>query len=559
MPLDIESHFTEWKIQLVRDWIEGCAIDSECSKISKSFLPPFLPTRLLDIGSKAKNESFIKLIDSKTLDLSEEVSAFKYICLSYCWGPDSAGQLLKTTVEMVEEYKKQIPIDIKMPLVFRDAILVARELGVRYLWIDALCIIQEGDDGQDWAKQSTMMGDIFSYAWLTIAAAATSSCHDSLFPPRYNPSIEVPFKSSINPDISGNISIILIHKQLYSPIENPFGEDIYSSTWNTRGWVWQEQSLAQRLLIFGKTMLHFRCHCRHFSEYGDRHKYIAYSAPFETLLLNRRPSTFDWKQIIESYTQRSLTKSHDRLAAISGYVKLMAKRLKDFDESGTYLAGIWLSARVDLDRQLRWVTSTPILSYTELLQAHLDSDTYIAPTWSWASLNQSVSFLLFSTFTIETAFQLIAHTIEPASKNSDVTISIKPGSSITLSGKLRNIPRGPYTIEESSSNRKVVNQDFVMDEPHKRESVEGFMKNDWISYYTDWDPSLDDFDGRIMDDNLTLFQTCVETVIHCPKASGLMLLPVEGGNTRLFRRVGAFEIWGPLDSPEWKETEVVII
>ncbi|KAK4206045.1 hypothetical protein QBC37DRAFT_301586, partial [Rhypophila decipiens] len=57
---------------------------------------------------------------------------------------------------------------------FQDAIQVTRALGKKYLWIDALCIIQ-GPDG-DWKSEAETMANIFACAYCTIAAGTLTTC-----------------------------------------------------------------------------------------------------------------------------------------------------------------------------------------------------------------------------------------------------------------------------------------------------------------------------------------------------------------------------------------------
>ncbi|KAK0727277.1 heterokaryon incompatibility, partial [Lasiosphaeria miniovina] len=89
----------------------------------------------------------------------------KYAALSHCWG--SPGQQpFTTTADNLAS--RQSGIDFQhLPPTFRDAVIVASELGVQNLWIDSLCIIQ--DDADDWARESIRMAAVYGKAHVTIA------------------------------------------------------------------------------------------------------------------------------------------------------------------------------------------------------------------------------------------------------------------------------------------------------------------------------------------------------------------------------------------------------
>ncbi|KAK3381804.1 heterokaryon incompatibility protein-domain-containing protein [Podospora didyma] len=92
------------------------------------------------------------------------------ICrLSYCWVGE---QLAKITLELLPQYKKQIPLN-SLPLTIRDAVAVVEGIGKRYLWVDALCIVQ--DDEEDVNEQVSQMQYIYRKSWVTISAAAAKS------------------------------------------------------------------------------------------------------------------------------------------------------------------------------------------------------------------------------------------------------------------------------------------------------------------------------------------------------------------------------------------------
>ncbi|KAH8586049.1 heterokaryon incompatibility, partial [Bisporella sp. PMI_857] len=88
-----------------------------------------------------------------------------YITLSYCWGGPKNICLRK---DNLEELESGIEIHF-LPQTFQDAIEVTRKLDIRFLWIDALCILQ--DDSDDKLKEIWNMGEIYRDSFVTIAAS----------------------------------------------------------------------------------------------------------------------------------------------------------------------------------------------------------------------------------------------------------------------------------------------------------------------------------------------------------------------------------------------------
>lgn len=130
-----------------------------------------LPSRLIDVGKPTPdtdtdtNSKPVHIIDSTSLP-STPSNPPLYIALSYRWGE---GNTLKTTKSTLVERKTSIPL-ATIPKTILDAITVTRRLGIRYLWVDSLCIIQ--DDVDDWTKEAARMGDVYMNAVCTIAAHA---------------------------------------------------------------------------------------------------------------------------------------------------------------------------------------------------------------------------------------------------------------------------------------------------------------------------------------------------------------------------------------------------
>lgn len=88
---------------------------------------------------------------------------------------------LKTTLSTFSQWQEGIPL-IKMPSTFRDAVTITRKLGIRHLWIDALCIIQ--DSAEDWKFEIDRVGDVYKHGLLNIAANTARTCHDGIFSKR---------------------------------------------------------------------------------------------------------------------------------------------------------------------------------------------------------------------------------------------------------------------------------------------------------------------------------------------------------------------------------------
>jgi hypothetical protein len=242
-------------------------------------------------------------------------------------------------------------------------VIVTRKLGIRYLWIDSLCIIQ--DNLVDWEEQASSMCDIYKNTFLTLAATRCESCTEPLLPS---------FCHAVNGiDEMGSPFKIGVR------IECLHLDDEHSrNPLLTRGWVFQERLLSRRILHFGFDELFWgcmestSCECAEKIDRGGlRIKSIRNRIP---------PGATDkdlqntWHGLIYCYTALVLTKSSDRLVAILGLAKEMQPHRK-----GRYVAGLWQDSMI---ADLAWT----VCGWGAAKSRPSQEET-LAPTWSWASVN----------------------------------------------------------------------------------------------------------------------------------------------------------------------------
>lgn len=251
-------------ISRIREMVEGTNFRSDLDTEEC-----YLPTRLIHVGDEQHEPRLVVSRMHPPFLLKNEGWNSRYIALSYCWGSRTeAEQQLKTTTDSFKSHMQRIPIEA-LPQTLLDALSVCRALGVPYLWVDVLCIIQ--GDKSDWERESANMANVYSHSFLTVCAAQGDSCQSG-FLKRCPPSqVRIPFHSSLDPSVSGKYSLrkvpgLQCSKEIRGmgffdsgPQESPFAIDVGYSIWNDRGWTFQELKLSRRALIFGTYMIHLLC------------------------------------------------------------------------------------------------------------------------------------------------------------------------------------------------------------------------------------------------------------------------------------------------------------
>jgi hypothetical protein len=331
-------------------WLDECQNQHQFYSSQRT---PELPTRVIDVWPKIPK-----------LHISMNGERAYYTALSYCWG---GPQQASTTTATIQGNICGLPMDT-LPQSIQDAIKVTRKLRFRYLWIDAFCIIQ--NDASDKSMEITKMGAIYKNASLTIAAKNSSSVRDGfLLPKDPDQAFYLPF---LLPD--GRVGhVTLMDTPMYHSDSANRGWP-YREPLDTRGWALQEILLSRRVLIYSKGEVKWQC--RKCGPAGPATLSIPRLPKHREIRDAIRARDNQWEQIVEEYSRRQLSLSEDRLPAIAAIAAEIGKIIKD-----RYLAGMWERSLIS---QLGW-------KCTE--KAPRSEDTYLAPSWSWASANRAVRFL----------------------------------------------------------------------------------------------------------------------------------------------------------------------
>jgi Heterokaryon incompatibility protein (HET) len=368
--VEISSHSgSERCFEQVEKWINTCQTNPDhqhCQTADKGLA---LPARLLNISP---NGDSLKICTKFPKNV-------KYIALSHCWGN---SQTLTTTKANLKSHMNGISDDALPPL-FQDTISICQKLSTEYVWIDSMCIIQ--DDHRDWARESGKMASIYRGAYLVVAATMAKDSMDHLLLPRTKP-LEIDYENSKGEEFTLKARLIEDHhptRNTPADINGPLMD---------RAWVLQERVLAKRILHFTATEFLFECMSGFFA---CECKSTLQRLPTAPALL-----TFDdnkgqdgnevWKKLVERYTKCLLTRSTDKLPAISG----LAQSLADMDpiivkagkkkQASQYLAGLWKPYVLS---QLLWST-TPWLAHP-----HKSSIVdHRAPSFSWTSVDSEIYF-----------------------------------------------------------------------------------------------------------------------------------------------------------------------
>ncbi|KAK3995333.1 putative heterokaryon incompatibility protein [Cladorrhinum sp. PSN332] len=345
--------------ETAKAWLQQCDTEHNCrlfSLPSPSTFSPLqsLPGRLVDLRDFSPPSPTARLIETSSLPASVTSQPGFYTTLSYCWG---TTPFHTTTMSNLSNSSIAIPF-YSLPLTFRDAFQITTRLGTHFIWIDALCIIQ--DSLEDWQTESAKMPYIYSQARFTISADSSPDAFGGCF----NVPSSVPLQHSLpnNPLVitppDGSTPLFLYH-QPSSLFEVPSPLSIHYSPLSSRGWTFQERVLSPMVLHYTSEQLFFECR-REFQAEDGTHHWPSYTRtlPDSVTKLKRHPTlALDWyREVVEGYSTRKWTLGKDKLPALAGIARVYARELSGLeDRTEGYVAGMWaVKSREGEDRGEVW-------------------------------------------------------------------------------------------------------------------------------------------------------------------------------------------------------------
>ncbi|KAM0715008.1 hypothetical protein Q7P37_009473 [Cladosporium fusiforme] len=328
----------------------------------------------------------------------------QYVTLSHCWGQSS---FMKLTKENRLDFEAGIELSA-LPKTFQQAIDFASRLrkDIKYIWIDALCIIQNSDE--DWKTESVKMYDVYRNSFCNISATHAKDNTMGLYHER-NPQHlwedEVRLNTEGIPTAFPNKSLLGAEPLLRRCgiwDATSWNRLIENAPVNQRAWVLQERLLAPRVLHFGRDHISWECRLLEATEnlpYGSSSDLQVKDGILleKTRLKSSLPQDHGprslvpdpdtvawqahecWKRIIERYATTAITKESDRLIALAGIAQMISRQI---GSRVVYVAGLWEKW---LASQLLWRVNSYWSDGTYSFPQRR-ARSYVAPSFSWASI-----------------------------------------------------------------------------------------------------------------------------------------------------------------------------
>ncbi|KAK5656600.1 hypothetical protein OQA88_4579 [Cercophora sp. LCS_1] len=414
---------------LAKSWISECASNHATCNKTKRESPPELPTRVLEILEEDDNGGGAKALPSVRL-LETNGSRGEYAALSYIWG---CPQYCCTTSLNYEEYKREIRAS-SLPQSIADGVRCAQQLGLRYLWVDSFCIIQ--DSPADKKRELSRMASNYRRAQITISAAKPVRCNEGFLQTRqvpglvnglfrvrvlcpkdhgrmsklreeYRPNIYFPGRSkrgSVSQEFEGSVweigdeawhaepSVVhLVAADWNEPVCNDPLQAIHPDREpiGDRAWALQELLASPRLLHYGSRQMVWRCYDKTAADGGrqpehDRGVHYDYNEYYRDDHSDDETAAelgAMWQKIVTAYSVRTLTFPSDKLDALAGVVDELNRSMT----GQQYLAGLWRDCLID---NLSWYQDMGAEGH-EAISLNPNRS---CPSWTWIGVDGRVDF-----------------------------------------------------------------------------------------------------------------------------------------------------------------------
>lgn len=356
----------------IQSWLQSCLQDH--GKLCN--LPPWL--------SHLPQLPTLRMIDVDQGCLVKMQEQCPYVALSYVWGRDLQFKCTNSLLLSLEMKFGLLQHWEQIPRTVQDAVNLVRLLGLRYLWVDSLCIMQ--DSQADMQDQFPKMGQIYGNALLTIVAADGDDASTGLF----NNSNTVSRVGRQCVRYSKDLGLLICPPNLNTVLKE--------TRWASRGWTFQEALLSKRLFVFVDQTIYFSCRSTTWSEPRKAHSETVpppwtwaeapspYAAKFEGLLTewSRIASSLQihypnsqpwfvasmWQSLVNEYSIRTLSYESDVLAAIAGVQEVFGRIFPQ-----DILYGMPLSI---IQTALLWHPRTS-------LRRRKDGKKNLLPSWTWTA------------------------------------------------------------------------------------------------------------------------------------------------------------------------------
>jgi hypothetical protein len=350
-------------------WVETCNKAHQC--VPQSDGP--LPTRVLDIESVRDSNSLRLFCPSRN-------ERGKYIALSHCWGKLEEIQKKFFCTYECNINKRCKSIDYgSLPKSFQDAVIITRALGIRFLWIDSMCIIQphkgcsnKCGQSKDWETESKKMESYFGSAYCTIAATSAKDSNQGFLHPRAGKCAKVP-------NATGGPLYVLEDS-------DDFRRDVEEGALNQRAWVYQERALSRRTIHFTKTQTYWECGhgilCEDFIRMRNPRANIFADPDFPKSFLkcDKNLGFRLFQMVFTEYSKLALSFSSDKSIAISGLEQRISRTLNTGVKYGVF--GYFPH------RSLLWQRSG------DTMMSRIRHSTVVElPSWSWMAYDGEISYM----------------------------------------------------------------------------------------------------------------------------------------------------------------------